>query len=73
MTTENLRIALQIKEAETKNKQLEVQAMHLRIRVLELEKGAPVASSPASPFGHGSISAPAFDINKHIALVPPFL
>ena len=50
MTTEDLRIALQIKEAENKNKQLEVQAMHLRIRVLELENGAPVASSSVSPF-----------------------
>nr|XP_040052763.1 delta-like protein B [Gasterosteus aculeatus aculeatus] len=42
MTKEDLRIALQIKEVETKNRQLEVQAMHLRIRALELKKGAPV-------------------------------
>ena len=68
----DLRIALQIKEAETKNKQLEVQAMHLPIRALELEKGALVASSPVSPIGHSSVSALAFDISKHIALIPPF-
>ena len=74
MTTEDLRLALQIKEVETKNKQLEVQAMHLRIRALELEREAPVASTPVSPSGYGSVSAPApaFDISKHIALVPPF-
>lgn len=72
MTTEDLRIALQIKEVENRNKQLEVQAMHLRIRVLELEKGAPVASTPVSPFGRSSVSGPVFDISKHIALVPPF-
>ncbi|KAK0145445.1 Retrovirus-related Pol polyprotein from transposon 297 [Merluccius polli] len=45
LTTEDLRLALQIKEVETKNKQLEVQAMHLRIRALELEREAPVAST----------------------------
>ncbi|CAJ1076939.1 uncharacterized protein LOC118558122 [Xyrichtys novacula] len=79
MTTEDLRIALQIKEAETRNKQLEVQAkeaetrnLHLRLRVLELEKGAFVASTPVSPVDRSSVSAPAFDISKHIALVPPF-
>ena len=63
MTTEDLRIALQIKEVETRNRQLEVQAMHLRIRALELEKGA---------HGRSSVSAPVFDISRHIALVPPF-
>ncbi|KAK0136914.1 hypothetical protein N1851_026936 [Merluccius polli] len=72
MTTEDLRIALQIKEVETRNKQLEVQAMHLRLRVLELENGAPVASTPVSPVGRSSVFAPVFDISKHIALVPPF-
>ena len=72
MTTEDLRLALKIKEVETTNKQLEVQAMHLRIRALELEREAPVASTPVSPFGHSSVSAPVFDISKHIALVPPF-
>ena len=72
MTTEDLRIALQIKEVETRNRQLEVQAMHLRIRALELEKGAHVASTPLSPVGRSSVSAPVFDISRHIALVPPF-
>ena len=72
MTTEDLRIALQIKEVETRNRQLEVQAMHLRIRALELEKGAHVASIPLSPVDRSSVSAPVFDISRHIALVPPF-
>ena len=71
MTTEDLRLALQIKEVETKNKQLEVQAMHLRIRALELEREAPTASTPVS-LNQSSVSAPVFDISKHIALVPPF-
>ena len=51
MTKEDLRIALQIKEVETRYKQLEVQAMHLRISALELEKGA---------HGRSSVSAPVF-------------
>lgn len=72
MTTENLRITLQIKEAEARSKQLEVQAMHLRIRALELEKEAPVASFPVSFSGHSTVFVPVFDIAKHIALVPPF-
>lgn len=72
MTTDNLRLTLHIKEMEVQNKQLEVQAMYLRIRALELEKGAPVASSPTSFSGHNNFSAPIFDISKHIALVPPF-
>lgn len=72
MTTENLCIILQIKKAEARSKQLEVQAMHLCIRALELEKQAPVASSPVFFSGHSTVSAPAFDISKHIALVPPF-
>lgn len=72
VTTENLHLNQQIKEAEARSKQLEVQAMHLRIRALELEKEAPVASSPVSLSGHSSIYAPAFDISQHIALVLSF-
>ena len=65
MSTEDLRITLRIRE-------VEVQAMHLRIRALELERGAPVVSTPMSPLDRSAVSAPAFDISKHIALVPPF-
>ncbi|CAK6977810.1 delta-like protein B [Scomber scombrus] len=43
MTTEDLRIALQIKEAETRNKQQEVQAMHLRVGFIN------TASPPLKP------------------------
>ncbi|XP_035851648.1 uncharacterized protein LOC118493913 [Sander lucioperca] len=46
--------------------------MHLRVRALELERGAPVVSTPMSPLDRSTVSAPAFDISKHIALVPPF-
>lgn len=48
MSTEDLRLALRIKEVETRNKELEVQAMHLRVRALELERGAPAVSTPRS-------------------------
>lgn len=72
MTTENLCLTLQMKEMEARNKQLEVQVMHLRISALELEKEAPVASSPTYFSGHSMVSAPVFGISKHIALVPPF-
>lgn len=72
MSTEDLRFTMQIKEAEAQNKQLELQAMHLRIMMLELEKGAPVVSSPTSFSGHIPVSPPVFDISKNIALVPPF-
>lgn len=36
MSTEDLRLALKMKEVETKNKELEVQKMHLHVRALEL-------------------------------------
>uniref|UniRef100_A0A669D3Y3 SCAN box domain-containing protein n=1 Tax=Oreochromis niloticus TaxID=8128 RepID=A0A669D3Y3_ORENI len=66
----DLRLTLCIKEVETRNKALEVQALHLRIRALELEK-SPSPGSPASP--NVSASTPSsFDISKHISLIPPF-
>uniref|UniRef100_A0A7N8YF56 SCAN box domain-containing protein n=1 Tax=Mastacembelus armatus TaxID=205130 RepID=A0A7N8YF56_9TELE len=54
-----------------RNKQLEVEAIHLKVRALELEQGAAVATSPyfQSPF---SRPQDGFDVSRHIALVPPF-
>lgn len=45
--------------------------MHLRIRALELERGAPVASTPVSP-NQIFVSPSALDISRHVALAPPF-
>lgn len=66
MSTEDLCLALRIKEVETRNKELEVQAMHLRVKALELERGAPVVSTPRS-VNQSALSASAgFDISKNI-------
>lgn len=71
MSIEDLRLALCIKEVP--NKELEVQAMHLRVKALELECGAPVVSTPRS-VNQSALSASAgFDISKHIVLVPRFV
>ncbi|CAI5660147.1 unnamed protein product [Oreochromis niloticus] len=69
-STEDLRLTLRIREVETRNRQLVVQAMHLCIRALELEKGSAKVS-PTSSSTSASSSA-SFDISKHIKLVPPF-
>ena len=71
MSTEDLCLD-QKAEMETKNKELEVQAMHLRIRALELEKGAPVASTSVSINQSTDFAPVKFDMSKHIALVPTF-
>lgn len=47
MSTEDPCLALKIKTVETRN--AEVQAMHRRIRALELDKGTPVASTVCQP------------------------
>ncbi|XP_076745575.1 uncharacterized protein LOC112435382 [Maylandia zebra] len=48
-SVEELRLTLRIKEVELKKQQLEVDAMHLRIRALEVERGASVSASPPVP------------------------
>lgn len=70
LSTEDLRLALKMKEVENRNKELELQTMHRCIRALELEKGTPVTSTPVSASA-ASLSA-GFDIRRHIAVVPPF-
>ncbi|XP_035984480.1 uncharacterized protein LOC118558122 [Fundulus heteroclitus] len=70
MSSEDLRLTLHIREVENHTKELEVEAMRLRIRALELQNGAS-AVSPQPPSTGSSVSVP-FDISKHITLVPPF-
>lgn len=44
----DLRLTLHIREVEAHTEALEVQAMHLRVRVLKLERKPAVASTPVS-------------------------
>ncbi|KAK2841796.1 hypothetical protein Q5P01_011996 [Channa striata] len=48
MTAEELQLVLHIKEVEGRNKQLERETMHLRVRALELERGQVSAATPTS-------------------------
>lgn len=47
-SSDSLRLMLQLKEVERETKRLEVEAMHLKIRALELECTTPVSPSPLS-------------------------
>lgn len=70
--TEDLKLALGLKELDLQTRSPEVELMHLKIRALELEK-ASVQSTPTPVRTHSSTaSAEQFDISRHIALVPPF-
>lgn len=65
----SLCLTLKIKGVENRNKDLEVQAMNVRIR--SLKKLVLVASTPVSV--NQNVSFPAwFDVRKHIVLVLPF-
>ncbi|KAK0156645.1 hypothetical protein N1851_000121 [Merluccius polli] len=57
---------------EMRNRQLEVEAMHLRVRALELERQPNVDSrSPVTPQDPHSLRQ-SLDVSRLIALVPPF-
>lgn len=62
---ESLKLALRLKEVELETKRSEIQFMHLRLRMLEIENGKP--SVPNTP-----TNVNQFDVSRHIALVPPF-
>jgi len=73
MSTGDLRLTLHIREVESWNKELELEATHLRLKTLELERRQPAAA--ASPLLARQPSDPAsggFDVSRHIVLVPPF-
>lgn len=57
------------------HRELEVEAMHLKsrvVRALELEWGAALAASSSTPWSLSSDSHNGFDVGGHIALVHPF-
>lgn len=55
-----------------RHRQLEVEAMHLKVRALELERGAALAVSSSTPQSPSSDPHDGFDAGRHIDLVPPF-
>ena len=68
---EDLLLTLRIRETETLNRQLEVQAMQLRLRALEVERSPPIVTSETQPQQSNTTSRP-FDVSRQIALGPPF-
>lgn len=68
LDTEDLKLALRMKEVELETKTREVELMHLRIRALELNRASPLPS-PLNPLAAASEK---FDVSRHIALVPTF-
>ncbi|CAI5691564.1 unnamed protein product [Oreochromis niloticus] len=81
LSAEELQLTLRIKEVELKKQQLEVDAMHLRVRALEIERGASVSASPPTPQSAPQSPSPqspspkqedSFDVSRHIKLVPAF-
>lgn len=73
-SAEELQLMPRIKEVELSNHKLEVEAMHLRVRALELERQPPPRSPTPAPPTTGLTQAPHqdSDVGKHIKLVPPF-
>lgn len=63
---------MRIKEAEVRHRELEVEAMHLKVRALELEQAAALAASSSTPQSPWSDSRVGFGVGRHIDLVPPF-
>lgn len=68
LDTEDLKLALHMKEVELETKTREVELMHLRIRALELNKASP----PPRPLNPLAAASEKFDVSRHIALVPTF-
>lgn len=72
MTEEELALTLCIKEVEARHQELEVEAMCLKVKALELEWGA--ASTSSHTTSHTPMPTPqdSFDFSRHITLLPPF-
>uniref|UniRef100_A0A3P9C6A9 Gypsy retrotransposon integrase-like protein 1 n=1 Tax=Maylandia zebra TaxID=106582 RepID=A0A3P9C6A9_9CICH len=73
LVTEDLRLALRLKEVELAAKAKEVELMHLRIRAMELDRSrasdaapVPVSTLPDTP------TIDQFNASKQVVLVPPF-
>ena len=70
--TEDLKLALRVKEVELETKTREVELMQLRIRALELDRSPRQTSTPVSMRFSTASSEQFFDVSRHISLVPPF-
>ncbi|KAK0135637.1 hypothetical protein N1851_028500 [Merluccius polli] len=70
--TEDLKLALRLREVELETKTCEVELMHLRIRAKELDRPSPPVTSTPVSMRFSTVSSDNFDVSKHIGLVPPF-
>ncbi|KAK2888635.1 hypothetical protein Q8A73_020083 [Channa argus] len=61
MTMEELKLTLQIREVEVRNWELEMEAMLLKVKALEIERGAAVLASPG-PLSPSSGREDGFDV-----------
>lgn len=55
-----------------RHRELEVEAMHLQVRALELEWRAALTASSSTPQSPSSDPHDGFGVGRHIVLVPPF-
>ncbi|CAI5637598.1 unnamed protein product [Oreochromis niloticus] len=73
LVTEDLKLALRLKEVELEAKAKEVELMHLRIRAMELD---PSRARDATPVPVSTLpdtsTVDQFNASKQIVLVPPF-
>uniref|UniRef100_A0A8P4KNJ7 Gypsy retrotransposon integrase-like protein 1 n=1 Tax=Dicentrarchus labrax TaxID=13489 RepID=A0A8P4KNJ7_DICLA len=69
--TEDLKLALRMKEVELETKSKDVEIMHLRIRALEPDRQSPTTPTPVS-VRLPTAASEQFDVSRHIALVPQF-
>lgn len=74
-SVDSLRLALQLKEVERDTKRLELEAMHLRVRALELERTTPVSPAPARTVQSAAqpqLGAQANSVPGGVGLTPGF-
>ncbi|CAI5678278.1 unnamed protein product [Oreochromis niloticus] len=73
LVTEDLKLALRLKEVELEAKAKEVELMHLRIRAMELDPSRARDAAPVPVSTAPDTSAvDQFNASKQIVLVPPF-
>ncbi len=70
--TEDLRLALHLREVELQMKTRKAELMHLSIRALELDRPRHQAESTPVSMRLPTAFSDQFDVSRHIALVPPF-
>ncbi|KAI9523800.1 hypothetical protein NQZ68_024322 [Dissostichus eleginoides] len=62
VSVEELQLTLRIREVEPSHKELEVEAMHLRVKALEIERGAALPSSPSPTHSPHTNPHDSFDV-----------